>query len=81
MVGASPWAEFNTDASMAVDRAALEKILHPLRELVGAGEVQLSGDGLFFASGQDLLDWVADHRTELKEHEVSQVVTRKGLDD
>ena len=81
MVGASPWAEFNTDPSMAVDRAALEKILHPLRELVGAGEVQLSGDGLFFASGQDLLDWVADHRTELKEHEVSQVVTRKGLDD
>jgi hypothetical protein len=76
MVGSSPWAEFNTDASMSLDRPMLEKILHPLREIVGAGEVQLSCDGLSFSSGQDLLDWVGDHKTELKEHEVSQVVTR-----
>ncbi len=76
MVGSSPWAEFNTDASMALDRTTLEKILHPLREIVGEGEVQLSCDALAFLSGQDLLDWVADHKTELKEHEVSQVVTR-----
>jgi hypothetical protein len=40
MVGSSPWAEFNTDASMPLDRATLEKILHPLREIIGAGEVQ-----------------------------------------
>lgn len=76
MVGSSPWAEFNADASMSLDRATLEKILHPLREIVGAGEVQLTCDALAFSSGQDLLDWVADHKTELKEHEVSQVITR-----
>jgi len=81
MVGSSPWAEFNTDSSMSLDRAALEKILHPLREIVGAGEVQLSCDGLSFSSGQDLLDWVSDHKTELKEHEVSQVVTRNERED
>jgi hypothetical protein len=81
MVGSSPWAEFNTDASMPLDRAALERILHPLREIVGAGEVQLSCDGLAFSSGQDLLNWVADHKTELKEHEVSQVVTRNESED
>ena len=81
MVGASPWAEFTTDASMSLDRAALEKILNPLRELVGAGEVQLSCDGLFFSLGQDLLNWVADHKTELREHEVSQVVTRNETDE
>lgn len=81
MVGSSPWAEFNTDASMSLGRATLEKILHPLREIVGAGEVQLSCDGLSFSSGQDLLDWVADHRTELKEHEVSQVVIRNENED
>lgn len=81
MVGSSPWAEFNTDASMSLGRATLEKILHPLREIVGAGEVQLSCDGLSFSSGQDLLDWVADHKTELKEHEVSQVVIRNENED
>lgn len=81
MVGSSPWAEFNTDATMALDRATLEKVLHPLREIVGEGEVQLSCDALFFLSGQDLLDWVADHKTELKEHEVSQVVTRHERED
>lgn len=81
MVGSSPWAEFNTDASMSLDRATLETILKPLREIVGAGEVQLSFDGLSFSSGQDLLDWVSDHRTELKEHEVSQVVTRNERED
>lgn len=81
MVGSSPWAEFNADASMSLDRAAIEKILHPMREIVGAGEVQLSCDGLLFASGQDLLHWVSDHRTELKEHEISQVVTRNEDDD
>jgi len=76
MVGSSPWAEFNSDASMSLDRATVEKILHPLREIVGAGEVQLSCAGLAFSSGQDLLDWVADHKTELKEHEVSQTIIR-----
>jgi hypothetical protein len=81
MVGSSPWAEFNTDASMSLDRATLETILKPLREIVGGGEVQLSCDGLSFSSGQDLLDWVSDHRTELKEHEVSQVVTRNERED
>ncbi len=81
MVGSSPWAEFNTDSSMSLDRATLEKILHPLREIVGAGEVSLSCDGLAFLSGQDLLDWASDQKTELKEHEVSQVVTRNEHED
>jgi hypothetical protein len=81
MVGSSPWAEFTTEATMELDRAALDKILHPLREIVGTGEVQLSCDGLFFASGQDLLNWVADHKTALKEHEISQVVTRNEPND
>lgn len=56
MVGSSPWAEFNTDASMSLGRVTMEKILHPLREIVGASEVQLSCDGLSFSSGQDLLN-------------------------
>jgi hypothetical protein len=81
MVGSSPWAEFTTDATMSLDRTALDRILHPLREIVGTGEVQLSCDGLSFSSGQDLLDWVSDHKTELREHEVSQVVTRNETDD
>jgi hypothetical protein len=80
-VGSSPWAEFSTDSTMTLDRTTLEKVLHPIREIVGNGEVQLSCDGLSFQSGQDLLDWVADHKTELKEHEVSQVVTRKDKDE
>ena len=59
----------------------LKNILHPLREIVGAGEVQLSCDGLSFSSDQDLLDWVADHKTELNEHEVSQVFIRNENED
>lgn len=81
MVGSAPWAEFTTDASMELDRAAVEKILQPLRGLVGTGDVQLSCDGLSFSSGQDLLDWISDNKTELKEHEVSQVVTRNERED
>ena len=50
----------------------LEETLAALRKLQGSGQVQLGSTALYFELGQDLLDWVAEIKTELIAGEVKQ---------
>jgi len=66
------WLELTSSDGFQVTRAVIDKLLTPMREVVGQGEVQLTAEGLVFELGKDLLDWVAADRITLKPGEVEQ---------
>jgi len=66
------WAELNLDEKLLLDAAKLEEIIEQLRSLVVEGEVSLEAMSIHFATGQDLLNWVAEVKTEIKPGEVKQ---------
>ena len=66
------WVELNLDEKLLLDAARLEEIIEQLRKLVPEGEVSLEAMSLHFPAGQDLLNWVAEVRTEIKPGEVKQ---------
>ena len=66
------WIELNTpdEEFHAVDR--FERGADLLKEFIPEGVLSIDVAGLKFDSGQQLLDMVADLKTELKEGEVRQ---------
>jgi hypothetical protein len=66
------WLELTSSDSFLMTRSAVDKLLAPLRETVGQGEVQLTAEALAFELGKDLLDWIAADRVALKPGEVEQ---------
>jgi hypothetical protein len=71
VVGQS-WAELNLDEKLLLDVVKLEEIIEQLRSLVTVGEVSLDAMSVHFSTGQDLLNWVAEVKTEIKPGEVVQ---------
>ena len=66
------WLEFSWDDQLALDAPTLEQTLECLRRLLPAGQMTVEALALRFPSGQRLLDWVEDERTELQPEEVDQ---------
>jgi hypothetical protein len=66
------WLDLSFDERLALSADRLEAAIEHLRALISDGQVALEVPILRFPSGQDLLDWVADDRTELKPGEVEQ---------
>ncbi len=66
------WIEFTTDTRLSFDGETLENLVNNLRALLTEGEVEIDSQGLSFATGQDLLDWVAEVKTEIRREEVEQ---------
>ena len=66
------WIELSTDSQLSFDGAALEEILTHLRGVLSQGEIQIDTRALKFATGQSLLDWVAEVKTSLAKNEVEQ---------
>lgn len=66
------WLELTSSDTFEFERAVIDKLLLPMREAVGEGEVQLRAEGLAFELGQDLLDWVAADRTTIEPGEIQQ---------
>jgi hypothetical protein len=71
-VNGKDWLELTTSDTFVMNRATIEKLLTPIRETVGQGEVQLIAEALTFEMGKDLLDWVAADKVTLKPGEVEQ---------
>lgn len=69
------WLELNSSDTFDFHRGAIDKLLTPLREVVGEGEVQLTAEALVFELGKDLIDWVAADHTTLKPGEVEQTAS------
>jgi len=66
------WLELTTDDKLEIAPEKLEEALKPLREILGSGDVRLETSSLHFATGQHLLDWVAEEKTNISPGEVQQ---------
>jgi hypothetical protein len=70
--GDQEWIELTTYKDKRFPPDLIEESLGVLRKLQTSGQVQLEAEGLYFESGQDLLEWVEEARTELRPGEVTQ---------
>ena len=66
------WIELNTPEDVYYPTLHFEKSIEMLKEFVPDGNLSIDIGSLKFDSGQQLLDMVADLKTEIKEGEVQQ---------
>lgn len=66
------WIELTTFGEKHLGPDLLEESLGTLRNLQTSGQIRLESTALYFETGQDLLDWVEDARTEVRLGEVKQ---------
>jgi hypothetical protein len=71
-VAGTRWLQTDAADSLRLVADAVKKLIQPLREVLGEGEVEFSGGSLVFAKGQDLIDWVAEVRTQVRPEEIEQ---------
>ncbi|MCL4561934.1 MAG: DUF499 domain-containing protein [Chloroflexi bacterium] len=70
--GDKEWIELQTYQEKQASPEMVEEVLASLRKLQASGQVQLGAAALSFCLGQDLLDWVEEVKTTLKQGEVKQ---------
>jgi hypothetical protein len=66
------WLQLTCDDRLALRADQLEEVINHLRGLLSEGQVAVEARSLHFPSGQQLLDWVEEVRTELTSEEVKQ---------
>ncbi len=66
------WIELTVDEKLLIDGEKLENAVNYLRGLFCDGEVAVEVGELQFDTGQQLLDWIAEIKSELKPEEVEQ---------
>lgn len=71
-LGGKNWLELSFDQEYSVNGEDLEGIIDHLRGLITEGQVSMEVAGLSFSTGQRLLDWVAEVKTEIRPEEVEQ---------
>lgn len=71
IVGKS-WLELTFDEKLLLDAEKLEGVTNHLRGLLSEGQVAIETAAIHFPTGQTLLDWVRDVKTEIKPEEVKQ---------
>jgi hypothetical protein len=69
-INGSHWLDFSVDEKLALDGAKLEEVVNYLRALLADGEIEIDAPALDFPSGQLLLDWVAEAKTQVRRDEV-----------
>jgi Protein of unknown function (DUF499)/Fn3 associated len=71
-INGSHWVELSVDSGLILDIDKLESTVNHLRSLLADGEVEIETQSLSFSTGQQLVDWAAESRTELNRDEVQQ---------
>ena len=66
------WLELTSDDALTLSAKTLEDTINHLRGILPDGQVTIEVLALHFPTGQHLLDWVEDVRTELQPEEVKQ---------
>lgn len=69
---AREWLELAAAEAKKISPEQIKDALETLRRIQAAGQVVLQTTTLYFANGQDFLDWVAENRLELNPGEVTQ---------
>jgi hypothetical protein len=57
---------------LVLDGETVEAAVNHLREVLTEGQVAVEAEAIHFATGQRLLDWVKEVKTEIKSEEVKQ---------
>jgi hypothetical protein len=66
------WLELNFDTKLVLDGEQLETAVNHLREILTEGQIAVETEAILFATGQRLMDWVKEVKTEIKIEEVKQ---------
>jgi len=66
------WLELTSYEEKRVAPDLIEECLSSLRKIQTEGQVTIEAKSLYFESGQDLLDWVEEVKTELRPGEIRQ---------
>lgn len=66
------WAELNLDSKIELSALDLHPVVEMVRKIPGSGQLALEAEVIHFKTGQALLDWVKDVKTELMTGEVVQ---------
>ncbi len=69
---APEWLELTAAETKPILPAQIKEALEVLRRIQAAGQVALQTSALYFPTGQELLDWVAESHMELRPGEVRQ---------
>ena len=69
---AREWLELTAADAKQISPEQIKEALEALRRIQAAGQVVLQATAIHFPNGQDLLDWVAENRLELRPGEVKQ---------
>lgn len=70
--GVKEWVELTTYEDKQVAPVLIEECLEALRKIQGEGQVKAEAKSLYFETGQDLLEWVEEVKTELQPGELKQ---------
>jgi hypothetical protein len=70
--GVRDWIQLTTFGEKKIEPDLIEEGLEALRKIQTEGQVKLECKGLYFETGQDLLDLVAAIKTEIKSGEIKQ---------
>jgi len=66
------WLELTFDGKLILSGEQAEEAVGHLRALLSEGQVAIGTPAIHFPTGQALLDWVKDAKTEIKAEEVKQ---------
>lgn len=66
------WIEANFDNKLILDGEKIEALVNHLRGLLTEGQAAVESEAIHFLTGQNLLDWVREARTEIRTEEVKQ---------
>ena len=69
---ANRWLDFSTASDLQISAEQLEAVITNLRSLLPDGEITITSESLSFETGQTLLDWATDTKSELRPDEVKQ---------
>jgi hypothetical protein len=70
--GVREWIELRTFEDKQIEPELIEACLESLRKIQTEGQVKIETSALSFETGQDLLNWVEEVRTELRPGDIKQ---------
>jgi hypothetical protein len=70
--GVKEWVDLTTYEDKQVAPELIEECLEALRKIQAEGQVKTEAKSLYFETGQDLLEWVEEVKTELQPGELKQ---------
>lgn len=72
-INGSHWLDLSLDEKLALDGEKIEEMVNYLRSLISDGEIEIDAPSIQFISGQNLLDWVTEVKTQVQRDEVEQI--------